>query len=150
MTNASTHRGFGYAWLAFSGAVALHVTDEATHDFLSVYNPAALAIRERLPFLPIPTFTFDIWLAGLIAGIVLLLCLSPLAFRGNARLRLITLPLAVIVGVLNAFGHLGGSLYFQRWMPGVYSAPVLLIAAIWLLFAADWLKPHVDPAAKKA
>ena len=110
---------FGYAWLAFALAVAVHVFDEATHDFLSVYNPTARAIREQLPFLPLPTFSFAVWLGGLIAGIVLLLCLTPLAFRGNRTLRTIALPLAILVGIGNALGHFGGSLYFDRWMPGV-------------------------------
>ena len=144
MVNA---RNFGYAWVAFAFAVAVHVTDEATHDFLSTYNPTVLWIRERLPYLPLPTFTFPIWLGGLIAGITLLLCLSPLAFRGNRRLRLIAVPLAVVVGVFNAFGHIGSSIYMHRWMPGVYSAPLLLIAAIWLLVAAGM--PWPQSGAKK-
>lgn len=136
MASAQTQRNFGFAWLAFAVAVAVHVADEATHDFLSTYNPTVRAIREQLPFLPLPTFSFPVWLGGLIAGIVLLLCLSPLAFRGNSRLRFIALPLAVIVGVFNACLHFGGSIYFHRWMPGVYSAPLLLAAGIWLLIAA--------------
>ena len=76
-------RRFGIAWVAFALALAVHVTDEATHNFLAVYNPSVLAIRARLPFLPIPTFTFGVWISLLIAGIVLLLCLSPLAFRDS-------------------------------------------------------------------
>ena len=133
---------FGYAWLAFALAVAVHVADEATHDFLAVYNPTARAIREQLPFLPIPTFTFEVWIAGLAAGILLLLLLSPPAFRGNRRRRFIAIPLAIIVGVFNACLHFGGSIYFHRWMPGVYSAPLLLMAGLWLLVAADkpWRK----------
>jgi len=145
MANA---RSFGYAWVAFALTVAVHVTDEATHDFLSVYNPIARAIRERLPFLPIPTFTFEVWIVGLAAGILLLLALSPLALKGNRTLRFIAFPLAVIVGLFNAAGHIGGSLYFQRWMPGVYSAPLLLLAAIWLLAAAG--KPWQQPGGKTA
>ncbi|MDE1988056.1 MAG: hypothetical protein KGJ28_16080 [Alphaproteobacteria bacterium] len=148
MADAPTHRNFGYAWLAFAIAVAVHVTDEATHDFLATYNPTVRAIRAHLPFLPIPTFTFPVWLGGLIAGIALLLCLTPLAFRGNARLRLVGLPLAIIVGVLNSFGHIGSSIYLGRWMPGVYSAPLLLGAAIWLLFATGRLKPHGGSVAR--
>jgi len=39
-------------------AFGLHVVDEALTDFLSVYNPIVRAVRARLPFLPLPTFTF--------------------------------------------------------------------------------------------
>src|SRR5256885_3873849 len=56
----------GVAWLALCGGLAIHVADEALTDFLSVYNPAVRAIRARFPFLPLPTFTFPVWLGGLI------------------------------------------------------------------------------------
>src|ERR1019366_7690732 len=119
MENVIPRRHFGIAWVSFALALALHVTDEATHDFLSTYNPSVRAIRARLPFLPLPTFTFGVWLALLISGIILLLCLSPLAFRGNRWLRVVSWPLAIVVGVMNAALHISSSIYFHRWMPGV-------------------------------
>jgi Na+/proline symporter len=142
MERARDNRRFGIAWVLFALAVALHVTDEATHDFLTTYNATVHAIRGRLPFLPVPTFTFGVWIAGLIAGILLLLVLSPFAFRGNRALRLIALPLGLIVGVFNAALHISSSLYFHRWMPGVYSSPFLLAAALFLLYAARRAEKH--------
>jgi len=129
-------RRFGIAWVGFALALALHVTDEATHNFLASYNPSVLAIRARLPFLPLPTFTFGVWLSLLIAGITLLLCLSPLAFRGSRWLRTAAWPLGLLIGIANASLHIGSSIYFHRWMPGVYSSPVLLSAAAFLHAAA--------------
>ncbi len=126
---------FGIAWVVFALSLAVHVTDEAAHDFLSIYNPTVRGIRAQLPFLPLPVFTFDVWLGLLIAGIVLLLCLSPWAFRGNIVLRRIALPLAIVVGLCNGLGHIGGSLYMQRWMADAYSAPLLIVAALWLLIS---------------
>lgn len=133
------HWNFGLAWIAFALAVAMHVADEARHDFLAVYNPNARAIRRRL-HLPIPVFTFRIWLGGLIAGVALLLLLSPLAFHGAHWIRIVALPLAILVGVLNAFLHLGSSWLYHRRMAGVLSSPLLLAAGIWLLWSA-WLEP---------
>jgi hypothetical protein len=132
---------FGYAWVAFALAIAGHVTDEAANDFLSLYNPIARTLRERF-YLPLPVFTFEVWLAGLGAGILLLLVLSPMAFRFNRVLRMIAVPLAVIVGLLNAAGHIAGSIYFGYLVPGVDSTPLLVITGIWLLLAADkpWRK----------
>ncbi len=132
----------GLAWLALTLALAIHVLDEAANDFLSVYNPAARAVRDRVPFLPLPTFSFEGWLTGLIAGLLLLLGLSPFAFRRAAWLR----PLASLLAVLmmaNAATHLVGSLYLGRIMPGAYSAPVLLAAALCLLVSATryWSVP---------
>lgn len=136
MEDFAPNRRFGVAWIAFALAIAVHVSDEAMHDFLSTYNSSVRAIRARLPFLPLPTFSFRIWLALLIAGIFLLLCLSPLAFRGNSWLRIVSGPLGILVGVLNAALHIGSSIYFHRWMPGVYSSPLLLAAALYLLAAS--------------
>ncbi|MDQ1408890.1 MAG: hypothetical protein QOJ41_625 [Acidobacteriaceae bacterium] len=133
MEYVTSNRRFGIAWVTFALAVVVHVTDEAMHDFLSTYNSSVRAIRAQLPFLPLPTFSFRIWLALLIVGILLLLCLLPLAFRGNPWLRTLSRPLGTVVGLLNATLHIGSSVYFHRWMPGVYSSPLLLLAAIYLL-----------------
>ena len=127
---------FGMAWIGFALAVGVHVADEAAHDFLAVYNPTVRAIRARLPLLPIPTFTFPVWIGGLAAGIALLLALSPLAFEGSTVLRWIAWPLAILIGIGNGLLHLIGSAWYRRAMPGVYSAPLLLVAGAALLAAA--------------
>lgn len=136
---------FGFAWVLFAAALALHIIDEATHDFLSVYNPNALLIRERYG-VPIPVLTFGTWIIGLGAAILVLACLSPVAFRGVRWLRITAIPLAVIVGILNACMHMGSSIYFHRFMPGVYSAPVLLAAGIFLLSPAADSKARGETA----
>jgi hypothetical protein len=128
-------RRFGWAWIFLAAALALHVTDEAMTDFLSVYNPTVRAIRERLPFLPIPTFTFGVWLTGLCIGITLLFLLSPLVFGGNRILIWVAFPLSVIM-LINGLLHISGSIYFGRFMPGVYSSPLLLLASAWLFVNA--------------
>jgi Protein of unknown function with HXXEE motif len=125
---------FGVAWLALCVALAIHVTDEALTDFLSVYNPAVRAIRTRFPFFPLPIFTFRVWLTGLVLAVLVLASLTPLAFRGVAWMR----PLAYAFGIVmagNGLLHLAGSAYMRRAMPGVYSAPIILAAGIYLLAA---------------
>ncbi|MGZ4900926.1 MAG: HXXEE domain-containing protein [Candidatus Angelobacter sp.] len=129
-------RRFGFAWLGFGVAIAIHVLDEATHDFLAFYNPNARTIRERLPFLPLPTFTFRTWLLTLAVGIAIFLCLSPFAFRGVRRARVAAIVVAFLVGIGNAGLHILSSIYYHRWMPGVYSSPLLLLAAIFLIVTA--------------
>ena len=128
-------RRFGYAWIFLGAALALHVTDEAMTNFLSVYNPTVRAIRERLPFLPLPTFTFGVWLTGLCLGILLLFCLSPLAFAGRRPIIWIAFPLSILM-FANGLIHIAGSFYFGRLMPGVYSSPVLLLASAILFIHA--------------
>ena len=129
------HWSFGPAWIAFALAVALHVADEANHDFLAVYNPNARLIRQRL-HLPVPVFTFRSWLASLVLGICVLLLLSPLAFRGTHWMRVAAWPLGILVGIGNALLHVGSSLLYRRKMAGVLTSPVLLVTGSWLLWSS--------------
>jgi len=131
-SSQSLVRTFGRAWVAMAVVIALHVTDEAVTDFLGLYNPLVRSIRARLPFLPLPTFTFGVWLAGLALGVALLLGLSPLAFRGSRWIARAALPLSVLM-FGNGLGHIAASFYLGRLAPGVTSAPLLLVASIWLL-----------------
>ncbi len=122
----------GWAWVALTLALAVHVADEALTDFLSVYNPTVEAIRVRYPWVPLPTFTFGVWLGGLILAVVLLLVLSRFVFQGAGW----TVPFSYFFGVLmmgNGLLHIAGSFYFGRLMPGVYSSPLLLAGSVWLL-----------------
>ena len=130
----SSGGGLGWAWIALSLSLAIHVVDEAMTDFLSVYNPTVLAIRERFPFFPLPVFTFEIWLSGLTGAVLLLLLLSPFAFRGSKWVRILSYPFGILM-LGNGLLHIGGSFYLGRAMPGVFSSPLLLTSSICLLTA---------------
>ena len=127
-------RSFGAAWLGLCLAFAAHVVDEAATGFLAVYNPTVEAIRGRLPWLPVPTFTYRVWLRLLIVAVSLLLGLSVFAFRGAPWLRPLAYVFAVVM-LLNGTGHTVGTIYLGRAMPGVYSSPLMFVAALWLLVA---------------
>ncbi len=120
------------AWYFLVAALALHVFDEALTGFLDFYNPLVLSIRSRLPWFPMPTFTFNVWLGGLILLIVILALLGPAVRRGVIGTRLISWVLGVIM-FANGVGHLAGSIYFQRWLPGTTSAPLLLLTSVLLM-----------------
>jgi hypothetical protein len=124
---------FGRAWLAMTLALAAHVTDEALTGFLDDYNPIVLAARERFGWFPMPTFAFGSWLTGLILLILGLLALTPLASDGAWLTRVLAFPFGIIIGLMNGLGHLVASIYFNRWMPGTTTAPILIICGTWLL-----------------
>jgi hypothetical protein len=128
------------AWVGLGCALALHVTDEALTGFLPVYNGIVRGIRIRHPWALFPTFTFPVWLGGLVLGVLLLLGLTPLVSRGQRWIRTASLVLAVMM-VGNALGHLGSSLYWGRAAPGVYSSPFLLATAV-ALFVTAWRARH--------
>ena len=119
-------------WLGLTTALAIHVTDEALTDFLPLYNSIVDEIRASYPFIPLPTFTVPIWLGGLIIAVLLLLLLSPLVFAGRLWLRYVSYALSILM-ILNGLGHIGASLYWGTLAPGVYSSPILLLAALALL-----------------
>jgi hypothetical protein len=131
----------GSAWIGLWMALAVHVIDEAMTGFLAVYNPTVLALRARLGFWPKPTFTFRVWLSGLIFGILLLAMLSPAAFRNKRWIRPIFYFVAIFAGVFNALGHTLATIFgqtvstvrFPRPAPGFYSSPLLFVAAIYAL-----------------
>lgn len=139
------------AWATLTAAFALHVLDEATHDFLAWYNPVALALRERLAGLPFPpVFTFAVWLTGLCVAVVLLAALTPL-IRPGRRWPVVAAYVYGIVHLANAMGHITVSLIGHWLAPGVLSSPVLLVAAVWLLYETarvprQRLRPPPAPA----
>jgi hypothetical protein len=136
---SASHDNFGLAWLLLCLAFCSHVADEALTGFLGVYNPTVTAMRARLSWFPMPTFEYREWLIGLILANVVLLALTPFAFRNARGLRPLAYFFAAIM-LLNGMGHtlftvLGrtvASVQFPRPAPGFYSSPFLLITSIYL------------------
>lgn len=130
---------FGLAWVLLCFAFCAHVADEALTGFLGVYNPTVTAMRARLSWFPMPTFEYREWLIGLILANLVLLGLTPFAFRNARGLRPLAYFFAAIM-LLNGMGHtlftvLGrtvASVRFPRPAPGFYSSPFLLITSIYL------------------
>jgi hypothetical protein len=134
-------RGFGLAWLLLCVAFALHVWDEAVHDFLSYYNATVLTLYGHFSWLPRMDMTYREWLFRLIVAVVVCTALTPFAFRNACWLR----PLAylfALVHFLNGMGHTiaeirgrtVGSVHFEGIAPGFYTAPLLLAASAYLFW----------------
>ena len=130
------------AWLLLVGALAVHVIDEALTDFLEFYNPLVLSIRSQASWFPMPTFTFGVWFAGLAVLVLMLASVAPAVRRGGVATKLASWALSTIM-FMNGLGHLAGSVYFQRWLPGATSAPLLLAASV-LLARATWERQRSD------
>jgi hypothetical protein len=133
-------RNFGMAWLLLCLAFCAHVADEALTGFLPIYNATVLVMRSRYNWFPMPNFGFREWLTGLIIVNVVLLLLTPFAFRSAVWLR----PLAyfyAFVHLLNGMGHTLATIFgqtvstihFRRPAPGFYSSPFLFAGSIYLL-----------------
>lgn len=123
------------AWLLLTAALALHVVDEAAHDFLAFYNPFVMMLRDVLLWQWLPTFEFTEWIVGLGLAVLVLLWMTRFARRGDRWIAWASLPYGVLM-LFNGLFHLAGSMYWQRQVPGVWSAPLLLAASVWLLVTA--------------
>jgi hypothetical protein len=137
----AVRRQWGLAWVSLCLAFAAHVVDEALTDFLSVWNPFVESVHARFSWAPLPTFEFGVWLGVLIAGVIVLLFLSLFVFGGANWMR----PLSyffVVVMMANGSAHIAASLYLNRLAPGVYSSPLLLVAAGFLLVATCRYSEH--------
>ncbi len=119
-------------WFILVTALAVHVMDETLNGFLPFYNELVMSIRDEAGFFPMPTFSFPVWLGGLILLILVCYSLTPLV--GKAR-GLLKVPIAffAVIMILNGCGHIGGSIYFERLLPGFWSSILLIPAAIFLL-----------------
>lgn len=136
MNLGDSNQRFGIYWLFFGYTLALHVLDEAGHDFPSVFNANAVAIRRAIPVLRLPVLTLQDFIGILALFLTLLLALTPLAFRGVRWVRGLAIPISAIAGILNGTMHILSSIYFKRLMPGVYSSPLLLLSGTLLLKSA--------------
>jgi hypothetical protein len=131
---------FGFSWVLLCLAFCVHVADEALTGFLGVYNPTVIAMRARVSWFPMPTFEYREWLFGLILVNLVLLAITPFAYRNARGLRPFAYFFAGVM-LLNGMGHtiftvLGQtvpSVRFPRPAPGFYSSPFLLITSIYLL-----------------
>jgi len=118
------------AWVFLCLALGLHVTDEATTGFLSVYNPTVIALRKTWGWVPMPVFSFEVWLIGLILAVAALLGLSVFVLRGARWMRpLAYLFAALMIAVsppLIERGNLG-------WFKSEPLAILMFVAASYLL-----------------
>lgn len=120
--------------MALCAALALHVADEALTDFLSIYNPAVVELRQRYPTLPAATFTFEGWLSLLIFAVLALTLSSYFVWHGRWAMRPISYVFAGFM-LLNGLLHIAISIYMGKLISGVYSSPVLLAASVALIVA---------------
>ncbi len=142
MKRAVSKQGTGFAgpWIFLSAAFAVHTLDEAVTGFLGVYNPTVIALRQRWPWLPMPTLGSREFLVALTVAVLLCFAFTVFAVQGKHWMRILAGVVAVIQ-ILNALGHTLGTITghtvarvtFPRPAPGFYSSPLLFGAAIWVL-----------------
>lgn len=129
---AHLYKRWGRSWVFLCLAFALHVFDEAVNDFLALYNPTVEQINAAISFLSLPTFTFRGWITGLSVAFIILLLLSPLAYRGKPWMKPLSYLFAIVM-LLNGLLHITASLSMGRVIPGTWSSPVLLLSAGYLV-----------------
>jgi hypothetical protein len=137
---------WGRAWIMLTIAFALHAVDEAVSGFPYLYNSTTAALRERIGFLPLPVFTMSSFVAAMVIMLLFLFLATPFAYKQVKPMDKYSLVYAVIM-FLNGTWHIIGSIVFGKWLPGVYSSPLLLIFAVLLFRSA---RGNQDQTAEQA
>jgi len=135
-------RGFGPAWLLLCVGFALHVWDEAAHNFLESYNATVLTLAAHFWWFPRLDMQYREWLIRLLVAITVCFALTPFAFRNARWLR----PLGYLFAVIHFFNGMGHTLAtilgrtvpsvrFEGVAPGFYSSPLLLVFSLYLFWS---------------
>jgi len=133
---------FGLAWFFCAVAFALHIWDEAAHDFVDYYNATALALYGHFSWFPRIDVGFHTWLVIFVLTNLALFGLTPWAFRDVLWLR----PLAyavVFLSLADGTGHVlvtirgqtVPSVRLEGVSPGFYTSPLVLFSATYLLLS---------------
>lgn len=117
------------AWALMVFAAGLHVFDEALTNFPGFYNSLVLELQKGLGFFPAPVISHRVWLGGLISVVIIGFVLTPLVNRGRGFFRILTTVLGANM-IAKALVNILGSLFFGRLLPGFWSSPFLLVAAV--------------------
>jgi len=128
------------AWLLMISVLGIHAFEESMTGFLPFYTQSVMTLRERLGFFPAPIFSYRVWFGGLITIIILCYFLTLFVARGGKVIRTVTTVFGVLM-VGNALIHLVGSVYSGRVIPGMWSSPFILAAALFLIIQGlrgDW------------
>ncbi len=123
------------AWLALTVVLTLHIIEGALRDYLAFYNPLAMSLRDTLLWTWMPTFTLAAWLGGWIVILGVLYGMTWFAVY-NARWIIWAAIAYAEVMFLYAAAKLGFAIYLEKAIPGVLTAPLLVIAASWLTVEA--------------
>jgi hypothetical protein len=132
---------FGAGWLVLCLAFGVHIWDEAAHGFLEYYNATVLTLWAHFSWFPKVDMEFRPWLLGVSGVAVVLLLLTPFAYRSERWMR----PLAYLfagVQLVNGLahvaftilGHTVPSVVFDGPAPGFYSAWLLLALSAFLFW----------------
>ena len=118
-------RAWGWSWIALILVWVIHIADEIASDALAFYNPLIRSVIGR-------EMTFGVWIAVLIAILVVLCAMAPLLFRGVSAL---TSPVYVVATLmlLNSLQHLLLLFSLQRITPGTRSSALLFVSSLWVL-----------------
>ena len=134
--------GFGTAWLLLGLAFSLHIVDETTNHFLPYYNATVLHLYGHVPGFPRIDLELRTWLGALVLGNLAFLALTPWAFGNAGRLRVAGYLVSVLAALesagqllLTARGHTTGSVQFAGVSPGFYTAPLLLVSSVYLIWS---------------
>ena len=134
------------AWPLACTVFAIHLAEETLHGSFGFYADILSLVGSFFPSLDMPPFDRDVWFINLLGSLAVLIALTPLVRARNALMR----PASWLFGLFlaaNGAMHLWLGLATQALVPGIWSAPLVLLAGLWLLVVATGRTAQAGPAA---
>lgn len=114
------------AWLVLCAVLAVHIGEEASRDFLRLWNPEVTALG-----MTALRFSFPVWITLMVLAVVGLLILSYWVRRGTWW-TIYAAYIFIFLMLSNGLAHLAFSVYEGAWMAGAYTSPLLIVGSIYL------------------
>lgn len=122
------------AWLAVCAALALHLADEVFNGSLGLYADFARVVGWVWPSIDMPPFQRDVWLINLAGTILVLFALTWLVRRRSGVMVTASYLLAAFA-TANGVLHLLAAAALKSTIPGLWSAPLMVAAGLFLFLA---------------
>lgn len=131
-TNPPEANRVGTIYLLLGLAQAAHSVEEMRTHLYDFFWSATGLLHSTIPSFPQFRLAADSFAVLNMTFIALLLGTVPLVYAGR-RWAWFLAGVAAIIEVFNGLAHLSGAVVFGGYVPGVTSAPLLLILGIFLL-----------------
>ncbi len=131
---ARTLQRWTIAWFVLCVVLALHIAEEAASGDYRAYGQSLDLLRQFFPQLPIPQFSFTVWLVDIAGAIIVLFLLTGLVHNNLQIMRAASYALAVFT-TANAMLHILLSLASDQVLAGTLTSPPLLAASLFLFLS---------------
>jgi hypothetical protein len=119
------------AWLLACVVCVAHIADEVYNGSYGFYSDLVSILAFVSPAIQLAPFQFDVWLLNISGAMIVMFALTPLVHIQRPIMVLASYVFALML-TANATMHIAFSLSANKALAGIQTAPLLLIAGLFL------------------